>query len=129
YPSSSVPALFQRHGLQCSPLFPEVMSGTPHWGQSVWDLKQRIDQLAAGTPPATIIPSVYADYGYMNCKSTTDGMLLDSVYKSYFARPGADPLALHEACIRGKLFKYLEPLVRWPHRQRGKYARLLRNLY
>ncbi|KAI0371430.1 hypothetical protein BV20DRAFT_1051459 [Pilatotrama ljubarskyi] len=131
FESSAIPALFERYGLGCSVLFYDVMSG--HWRKSVWDLKHRVDQLATASstdPAPTLIPSVFADYGYMNCRDATDAKRLDSAYRRYFAHPSANALDLHRACIQGRLSKYLGPFMQWKKRyERPRYVRLLKNMY
>lgn len=128
YEESSIPALFGRYRLQCTRHFRDVMAGTPHVNKSVWDLKQYVDKLNAGagadstTPP---VRSAAADYGYINCKTHADRERLDAAYKRYFAHPQTDPIALHHACIQGKLLQYLAPFVQWEASQHHAYACLL----
>ncbi len=132
--SSSIPTLFERYGLQCTLHFRDVMAHSPYTRKSVWDLKHYVDKLKAGTPgddtsEVTPVRSVTADYGYMNCRKDGDGKLLDTAYKRYFAHALADPIALHEACIQGNLFKYLTPFAQWKASQKIAYARLLKTPY
>ncbi|EKM61774.1 uncharacterized protein PHACADRAFT_248618 [Phanerochaete carnosa HHB-10118-sp] len=136
YETSSISALFDRYDIPLgnSPQFRDVMSGTPHVNKSVWDLKQYVDQLIAlqpdaeGLPPLT--PSVLCDYGFSNCKSPAERKMLDEMYTQLFAKPGMDPLALHEACIKGQLFDFVKSLIKLGGRSTAvKYARLLRNPY
>ena len=57
------------------------------------------------------LPSVFADYGFMNCKDEADKEASVKVYKLYFASKDVDPGELHKACIRGELFLYLRRFV------------------
>ncbi|EIW61187.1 uncharacterized protein TRAVEDRAFT_44009 [Trametes versicolor FP-101664 SS1] len=134
--SSSIPALFERYGLQCTRNFRDVMAHSPYTRKSAWNLKHYVDQLNDGAPKddasratPVLIPSVTADYGYMNCRKDGDTKLLDTAYKRYFAHPRADPIALHEACIHGNLLTYLTPFAHWKASQKKAYTRLLKNPY
>lgn len=131
YEESSIPALFERYLLQCTRHFRDVMAGTPHVNKSVWDLKQYVDKLnaGAGADSTTPVRSAAADYGYINCKTHADRERLDTAYKRYFAHPQTDPIALHHACIQGKLLQYLAPFVQWEASQHHAYAGLLWNMY
>lgn len=134
YASSVIPALFKRYNIPLgdNPKFRDVM--TPPLGRgtnkSVWDLKQYVDQLAssqADNPPAPV-RSVVCDYGFANCKDTSERKLLDDLYKKLFGLFGMDPLALHEACIKGELLEFAKKHVKlapWT----AKYTRLLKNPY
>lgn len=69
---------------------------------SVWDLKQFLAiNDPAEFPP---VPSVYADYGFMNCSTFEETCTLMEIYKRLLQK--ADPLELHKACIAGKLFEF-----------------------
>ncbi|OJT03417.1 hypothetical protein TRAPUB_5994 [Trametes pubescens] len=132
--SSSIPALFERYGLQYTRHFRDVMAHSPYTRKSVWDLKHYVDKVKDGAPgddasEATPVRSVTADYGYMNYRKAGDGKLLDTAYKRYFAHPQTDPIALHEACIQGNLLPYLAPFVHWKASQKKAYTRLLKNAY
>lgn len=131
YESSSIPTLFERYGLQCTRHFRDVMARSPYVRKSVWDLKHRMDKLKEGGPAAQDAParSVAVDYGYRNCRKHEDTRKLDNVYKSFFAHPRADPMALHDACIQGKLLQYLAPFMRWNASQKKAYDRLLKTEY
>ncbi|KAL1945707.1 hypothetical protein VTO73DRAFT_1709 [Trametes versicolor] len=131
YEESSISALFERYRLQCTQHFRDVMAGTPHVNKSVWDLKQYVDKLNAGAGAYSTTPvrSAAADYEYINCKTHADRERLDAAYKRYFAHPQTDPIALHHACIQGKLLQYLAPFVQWEASQHHAYAGLLWNMY
>lgn len=133
YESSTIPELFDRHGISFSNtrLFRDVMSGTPHVNKSVWNLKHYIDELICtdmGKGP-TPIPSVSCDYGYFNCKVPAECKLLDDLYKYLFTELQVDPLALHEACLKGELLEFAKNsgMKLSPHTT--KYTRLLKNPY
>lgn len=136
YETSAIPALFDRYGLSlgAAPHFRDVMSGSPHMSKSVWNLKQYIDQLVPLPPNADelppLIPSVRCDYGYMNCRSPAERKLLDDMYMQLFTKPGMDPLALHDACIQGKLLDFVKSHMKLGGKSaKAKYMRLLKNPY
>ena len=132
YEISSIPALFERKGLgKRGHLFCDVMASSPRAFKVVWHLKHYVDQLASSTPdsPPTPTPEVLRDYGYGNCKNTSEWKLLDDLYTKLFAdKTRADPLKLHEACQKGELLDFAKQFVKlapWT----AKYTRLLKNSY
>jgi len=88
--------------------------------KSVWDLKQYVVVDAA-----ELIPSVAVDYGFVNCKTEEEIDGLKKVYKTFFGLPDADPIELHEAAIKGRLFEYVGALVKLKKR----FYRLMKNPY
>ncbi|KAH7890143.1 hypothetical protein F5I97DRAFT_642652 [Phlebopus sp. FC_14] len=99
----------------------DVLRG-PH--KSVWCLKQ----VALQDDPNFQVPNpVWFDYGFMNCKNDSEKRQLRRVYKAFFASPGADPLALHEAAIKGKIHGYVSNIVKGT--KNPKFERLMKNMY
>ncbi|EJF62170.1 hypothetical protein DICSQDRAFT_161066 [Dichomitus squalens LYAD-421 SS1] len=139
YETSSIPALFDRYEVDTSvvhfpmnhsPLFLDVMSGSPRSYKSVWVLKQYIDQLICAEPDDVLepVPSAAVDYGFVKCRNALDRKLLDDLYRRLFSERDADPLALHEACLKGQLLEYAQGSVKLaPYLTR--YKRLLGNQY
>ena len=133
YESSSIPALFARHGntaVANNQLFSDVMSGSPRSFKSVWLLKKYVDELASSSPekPPRAAQAVVCDYGYGNCRKPEDQKLLDELYTKLFAKGGMDPLALHAACLSGELLEFAKGFVKLsPYT--ATYTRLLRNPY
>ena len=137
YTSSSIPALFERYcgksPLGNWELFCDVMAGPFGCNKSVWNLKQYIDQLTESGSDNLPSPirSVSCDYGYMNCRNPSERKLLDDLYKALFdekRQHTVDPLALHDACIKGELLEFSKKHVKlspWT----AKYTRLLKNPY
>jgi hypothetical protein len=121
YDKSSLPALFSTHGLPITnPFVLDVLSGTPRHNKSVWDLKQ----FAFGDYQK-LIPSVFVDYGFLNCQAEEDMYSLKQIYKTILTSANANPLKLHEACLQGKLFQYAKQVTQVD----AKFARLMKNVY
>ncbi|KAG1746942.1 hypothetical protein EDB19DRAFT_1926927 [Suillus lakei] len=94
--------------------------------KSVWLLKQfaiRTDEESA--EGCIVVNPVGVDYGFMNCKKDSEIQALKKVYRTFFERPGADPLALHDAAIHGNIFGYLGSSMKL----NAKYERLMKNPY
>ncbi|KAI0319913.1 hypothetical protein OF83DRAFT_703415 [Amylostereum chailletii] len=128
YSSSSLLTLFQAKQLSIeSPFVADVLRGPPHVHKSVWDLKAYI--VSPDDDDSQIIPSVAADYGFMNCKTPDEKKKLEDLYKGVFALRDADPLKLHEACIGGRLLEYLSEDLHFQLKPKKLYKRLLRNPY
>lgn len=88
---------------------------------SVWDLKQFLEiGDPASYPP---ILAVGCDYGFFNCVNFEETCMLMELYKQMLER--ANPMALHSACIDGKLFEFVERFIEVEERWR----RLLENPY
>ena len=135
YEARQIPSLFDKYHISLHEprhLFRDVMSSFP--SKSVWDLKHYIDWTstiaADSTEKPRLIPSVFADYGFMNCKNDKEHRMLVVMYTKLFSKmmAGMDPLALHEACIQGKLLDFVRGFVTLePYTT--EYARLLWNVY
>ena len=95
-----------RSGLLFLEGFLSVPPTGPH--PSVWSLKQflKINDLEK-RPPA---PSVLCDYGFGNCRTREETWLLMETYKK--TSETANPLALHQACVKGQLFSFVSLFVR-----------------
>lgn len=134
YETSSIPALFARHGISgldydCDRRFDDVMSGSPTTFKSVWHLKKYVHEVDGGTPTGEdpcLAQCAICDYGYGNCKKTEEWKLLDALYKQLFAKDDMDLLALHAACLRGELLQFAKEFVKLSPRT-ATYARLLKN--
>ncbi|KAI0774669.1 hypothetical protein BD413DRAFT_535572 [Trametes elegans] len=129
---AGMPALFERYGLQCSPFFRDVMAQGPSVRKSVWDLKQYAADAPAAGARVELIRPVWADYGYMFAQDEAESQLLDGVYRRYFTHARANPPDLHQACVQGRLFAYLQDFGLWTPAGREAELlrdRLLRNMY
>lgn len=104
------------------PFLEEFLSVPPAgpW-PSVWDLKQFV----AIADPAEFLPSpaVQVDYGFMNCRTFEETCTLMEIYKRILGK--ANPLALHEACLAGKLFEFAGKFDKMDETHR----RLMKNFY
>lgn len=109
YTSRTLPSLFAQHSIVLDdPFVLDLLSGNLS-NKSVWDLKLYVIQPTSAN--ARLMTSVAADYGFMFCENEEDNEDLKQVYKQVFLRPGADPLALHQAAIRGRIFEHVRKLV------------------
>jgi hypothetical protein len=104
----------------------DVLSGSPQVFKSVWYLKQYV--MAEDSEEVKPIPAVTVDYGFMNCKDEEDTSNLKRLYKQILEMPKVKPLELHEAAIKGELFKYAGRLVQL-EKKKKKFQRLLKNPY
>jgi MYND finger len=124
YSSSTLIALFHAKGLgtdlQNIRHLEDVLEHCSVFHKSVWDLKQYV--LAK---EIRLIPPVAVDYGFISCKSEEERNKLKEVYKGFFDLRDADPIGLHEAAIRGRLFEYVGGFVKLPK----KCKRLMKNIY
>ncbi|KAG6854473.1 hypothetical protein C0991_006552 [Blastosporella zonata] len=95
--------------------------------KSVWYLKQFVE---VNEPDFQPHASVSVDYGLRNCQSDTEYEELRVLYKHILDMPGVNPLELHEACIEGKLFEFVERFVT-PKKKvtRKQWRRILKNPY
>jgi hypothetical protein len=122
YESSTLVSLFRTKGLGSEirniPHLEALLNGS--MAISVWDLKQYV--LATDR---TLIPPVMVDYGFVNCKSEEEKMVLKEVYRKFFEPYNADPIKLHKAAIGGRLFEYVGTVVKL----KKKFNRLMKNPY
>ncbi|KAI6000927.1 hypothetical protein EDC04DRAFT_2584061 [Pisolithus marmoratus] len=52
------------------------------------------------------LASVAVDYGFLNCRTAEEKSSLKGVYKELLDSPRVDPMELHTACIKGKLYDF-----------------------
>ncbi|PCH40898.1 hypothetical protein WOLCODRAFT_117892 [Wolfiporia cocos MD-104 SS10] len=131
FEASSIIALFDHHGLKPQREnfhnLEDVLSGSPHVNKSVWDLKQFVMN-----KDMRLIPSVNVDYGFMNCRTPDEYTELKALYKQLFElehKTSFDPVELHNAAIRGKIFEYASGVLKFKKGQKKLYTRLMRNPY
>ena len=95
--------------------------------KSVWFLKQAIVREDSTKEEVSMVPAVVVDYGFMNCRNESEKRQLKRVYKAFFDSPKGDPLALHEAAIKGNIHDYLSTVVQGL--KDPKFQRLMKNPY
>lgn len=85
----------------------------------VWKLQAFLDDKNATNAPELVL----TNYGFMNCNGYFEIVELKKVYEGVLER--VDPLALHDACVKGRLFEFTKEHVHVePH-----LRRIMRNLY
>lgn len=90
--------------------------------KSVWWLKAYIHQEPGFE---RMRPSIGVDYGIYNCNGVSKHIaLMKSTYQTLFWHPKSDPLELHKACITGKIYPYVDGLLKL----KKKDAKLLKKL-
>ena len=128
YDRESLPSLFKKYGLER-----EMKQVTPHFAEfissrfvhpSVWTLMNHLAILTEVEQDQEISPPIMADYGFMFCQSTRQKNALLKAYKKVLLV--ADPLDLHQACIRGQLWSFCSRVV--PDLDKGLQS-VMRNLY
>jgi hypothetical protein len=133
YASSSLPSLFNKHGLAITDPYVLDLLSSPHFRKSVWDLKTYVEIKTINSPEDTAVQpenSVRVDYGFINCKTAEDHKMLFDVYKGFFLlQESANPIELHNACIEGRLFTYFAKDLGFKLRPTKTYQRLLKNFY
>ncbi|KAF8558340.1 hypothetical protein OG21DRAFT_1504392 [Imleria badia] len=95
--------------------------------KSVWYLKQSIVQENSTKEKSSMSPAVVVDYGFMNCRNDSERRQLKRVYKAFFDSRNGDPLALHEAAMKGNIHDYLSTVVQGL--KDPKFQRLMKNPY
>jgi len=124
YESSSLIALFDAKGLkgrrESIQHLEDILAGTPKGNKSVWNLKQYVV-----VEDGCMTRSIAVDYGFVNCKGEAERLELKEVYKQYFTHLDGDPIKLHDAAIRGKLFEHVRGLVKL----KKKFNRIMKNPY
>ncbi|KAH6908240.1 hypothetical protein BKA70DRAFT_1427474 [Coprinopsis sp. MPI-PUGE-AT-0042] len=138
YENAQLVELLRKKGLtqsvsyrQVADEFEDVVDGSAKDTlKSAWQLKAFIrshpDPLQPGEG-VDIERSVCGDYGFANCRYTQDFNQLLRIYQEYFNSPTSNCLALHSACVDGKLAEYLQ---KCPDVTLGKdYEPLFKNLY
>ncbi|EMD40604.1 hypothetical protein CERSUDRAFT_111190 [Gelatoporia subvermispora B] len=107
------------------PVFPQledVLSGSPTEWKTVWELKRFVMGDNEGAAP-----SIQCDYGFGNCSTEAECQELMAVYRKFFSHQLGDPLDLHKACLKGKIFKYLQG--RDGMKLKKKFKSLMKNPY
>ncbi|KZP17693.1 hypothetical protein FIBSPDRAFT_933890 [Athelia psychrophila] len=127
YRASSLAPLIDKYGFgadrESITHLQDVLSSTGSaTSKSVWWLKSFVLADAVTLQPRR---SVVADYGFMNCEQPQDQEDLKAIYKKFFQCREADPIALHNAAIAGKIFEYVGGVVKL----KKKFRRLMKNLY
>ncbi|EPE30121.1 hypothetical protein GLAREA_12844 [Glarea lozoyensis ATCC 20868] len=104
------------------PLVRDYLSRPPSvMNPSVWDLKQFLEiNKYTKYPP---VESVKVDYGFLNCRGFEETCTLAEIYKRLLRI--ANPLELHEACLKNRLFE----LAKKYHRMDEGHRRLMNNKY
>ncbi|KAG1756132.1 hypothetical protein EDD22DRAFT_912570 [Suillus occidentalis] len=118
--SARILDLFRKYGIQADDRYLSDVMQNHDMNKSVWDLKQFAIQTEG-----KIVNSVACDYGFMNCRKDAEIQALKKVYRTFFERHDADPLALHDAALRGDIFGYLGSMMKL----NAKYERLMKNPY
>lgn len=97
--------------------FLEYPPNEPHC--SVWKLQVFLSNRDTSEAPSPVL----VDYGFMHCKGYFEVMELKSVYRSVLQLSG--PLALHDACVKGRLFEFARSFVKVEPR----LSNMMRNPY
>ncbi|QRW13111.1 MYND Zn-finger protein [Ceratobasidium sp. AG-Ba] len=125
--TSGLLRLFSTHGQTVpNPYIRDLLSDM-QTRNSVWDLKEFAcgdEGMRQYIEPA--LP-ICVDYGFFNCMSSEEEISLREVYKDILSRPDSDPLALHQACLQGKIFDHCSKLTNLS--PEDKFRRLMMNLY
>ena len=129
YRTSCLLDLFHSKGLQVNDHahLRDLLQGPTYCHKSVWNLKQSILHEESTKEESRMRPSVVADYGFMNCRNDSERRQLKRVYKAFFDSRDGDPLALHEAAIKGNIHGYVSKVVQGL--RDPKFQRLMKNLY
>ncbi|KAG2065957.1 hypothetical protein BDR04DRAFT_1107640 [Suillus decipiens] len=125
YRSARILDLFRTNGIDVNVRYLSDVLQNYRMNKSVWDLKQFALQTDEQNPEGRIVNSVACDYGFMNCRKDAETQALKKVYRTFFERFDANPLALHDAAIRGNIFGYLGSLMKL----NKKFERLMKNPY
>ncbi|KZP34029.1 hypothetical protein FIBSPDRAFT_943101 [Athelia psychrophila] len=78
--------------------------------KSVWRLKQFVFADVGNTIDP--IPVVAIDYGFANCKQPQEINDMKGAYRKFFEGGAGDPIGLRNAAIAGKVFEYVEGIVK-----------------
>ncbi|KAG2338796.1 hypothetical protein BDR05DRAFT_917909 [Suillus weaverae] len=123
--SARILDLFRKNGIDVDVRYLADVLQNHRMNKSVWDLKQFAITTEEQNPEGRIVNSVACDYGFTNCRKDAETQALKKVYRTFFERSDADPLALHDAALRGNIFGYLGSLMKL----NAKYERLMKNPY
>lgn len=121
--------LFHSRSLQVknNPRIQDLLSGRPLMDsrKSVWYLKQSILVEDDTGEEYIVDPSTVLDYGFINCRNASEWKQLMKVYRDFFNNNHGDPLAFHEAAMKGNLYGFLSNIGRGIIRG-PKFQRLMR---
>ncbi|KAG1746939.1 hypothetical protein EDB19DRAFT_1688539 [Suillus lakei] len=123
--SARILNLFRKNGIDVDVRYLADVLQNHNMNKSVWDLKQFAIRTDEQNSEGRIVNSIACDYGFMNCRKDAEIQGLKKVYRTFFERSDADPLALHDAALRGNIFGYLGSLMKL----NAKYERLMKNPY
>ncbi|KAG1848445.1 hypothetical protein F4604DRAFT_1630266 [Suillus subluteus] len=123
--SARIPDLFRKNGINVDLRYLADVLQNHRMRKSVWDLKQSVIQTDGQNSENRIAISAVVDYGFMNCKKDAEIRALKKIYRTFFERRDANPLALHDAAIRGNIFGYLGILMKLDKKKK----RLMKNPY
>ncbi|KAF8348568.1 hypothetical protein F5887DRAFT_591403 [Amanita rubescens] len=112
YRTHRLPHLFDSKGLQVNNRvqFRDLLQSK--LTKSVWYLKQALAHEDFSKEESEMLPAVLVDYGFANCRNASEKRRLKKVYKDFFNSPNGDPLALHEAAIKGNIHGYISTVVK-----------------
>lgn len=86
---------------------------------SVWKLQAFLSDENTTTVPRPVL----LDYWFVNCDGYFEIMELKRVYREVLGK--ADPLALHDSCIKGTLFEFTSSCLKVDPKLKEK----MRNIY
>jgi len=122
--SARILDLFRKNGIEVDIRYLADVLQNYRMRKSVWVLKQFVIQTDTH-PEARMANSIACDYGFINCRDDVDIQALKRAYRKFFERHNANPLALHDAAIRGNIFGYLKNFMKL----NKKHKRLMKNPY
>ena len=127
YRAHRLPHLFDSKGLRVNN--PVQFRGLlqSKWKKSVWYLKKAIAHEDFAGEESEMVPAVLVDYGFANGRNGSQKRRLKKVYKDFFDSPNGDPLALHEAAIKGNIHGYISTVVK--DLRDPMFQRLMKNPY
>jgi hypothetical protein len=75
-----------------------------------------------------IIPCLGVDYGISNySEAVTHLQLLKNTYRKAFEHPNGHPLELHKACVTGRIFAYVNGILKIKKKDAKVLRRLMTN--
>ncbi|KAI6137193.1 hypothetical protein F5141DRAFT_72626 [Pisolithus sp. B1] len=88
---------------------------------TVWHLRLFLNSLDADPPGY-----VAADYGFLNCKTVEEKLSLKEIYTGLLESPTVDPMEMHAACTKGKLYDFVR---RHKPSLEKRFKKLMSNIY
>ncbi|KAG8741364.1 hypothetical protein FRC10_002929 [Ceratobasidium sp. 414] len=126
YVSGALAQLFATNELPITNRFIlDVLQTPPAECKSVWWLKDFVCAEDDSAQERYLNTRASVDYGFSNCSGVEEATALQNIYKQAFDKKDFDPLELHDARVRGELFKYLSQHAKLKPPER--FRRLLRN--